>query len=578
MSITMVFRCLLLGILSSRSSSLRTSSLLLGIADSALQELNGFRNRTVNSIRSIETIRKVYKEPTQDVKNAMKQCEAAILKPKNDEMPKGPSFCLGLLKQSIGDLEGALLDYERAVVRLPQNSAAYFNSGGILENLGRDEEAAVKYKESMRTSETCEASFCRLIPLLLRNNKEDEAELICHSICESGPQEVKYSALRHLGSTYYKLGSIDKAFDAFKSALEICQDPVYSSDVSNVRLIEALNNAGQAATSSVKIKNHKLAEDCFLRSLSVSPDNADTHTYYGVFLKYDNRISEAIREFQTAIELDPTEKFKETGYASVQLASITGGSATGKMTDIYVSGLFDGYADRFDDELVMKLGYAGHHHVVVALERALANVQTKGQNVASSSHEFSPAGQYSIIDIGSGTGLCGELLRKQFPTAYISGVDLSQRMLEKATEKSCYNRLTLGDAISYLNGTVEGSVDGIVAADVFIYVGDLKDIFNLSYHALKPEGSFLVFTIEELQREIVTSRVHSTDSDILKSCTVEPEVGVKLLPCGRFGHSGNYVKELAVSTGFRVVRARKDVLRTQSDIPVKSITYTLTKL
>jgi predicted TPR repeat methyltransferase len=554
------------------------SSIFLGIADSVLQELDGFRNRTVSSIRSIETIHKVYKEPTQDVKTAMKHCEAAILKSKNDEMPKGPSFCLGLLKQSIGDLEGALIDYERAVVRLPQNSAAYFNAGGILENLGRDEEAAVKYKEAMRTSETCEASFCRLIPLLLRNDKDDEAKFICHSICESGPQVVKYSAFRHLGSTFHKLGSIDKALDAYRSALEICQNPVYSSDVSNVRLIEALNNAGQAFSSSVKIKNHKLAEGYFLRSLNVSPDNADTHTYYGVFLKYDNRISEAVREFQTAIALDPTEKFKETGYAAVQLASITGGSATAKMTDFYVSGLFDGYADRFDDELVVKLGYTGHRHVVDALERAFADVQISGRNVAPYSQEFSSAGQYSIVDIGSGTGLCGELLRKQFPTALISGVDLSQRMLEKATEKACYNRLTLGDAASYLSGTAEGSVDGIIAADVFIYVGDLKEIFELSYHALKPEGSFLAFTIEELQTDIVTSPVPSTDTVVPESCTVEPEVGVKLMPCGRFGHSGKYVMDLAASTGFRVVDTRKDVLRTQSEMPVKSITFTLTKL
>lgn len=557
---------------------MRISSLFLGISDAGLQQLDRFGNRTVNSIRSIETIRKVYKEPTQDVKNAMAQCEAAILKPKNDQMPKGPSFCLGLLKQSIGDLEGALIDYERAVVRLPQNSAAYFNSGGILENLGRDEEAAVKYKESMRTNETCEASFCRLIPLLLRNDKADEAKLICHSICESGPLEVRYSALRHLGSTFHKLGLIDKAFDAYKNALEVCQDPVYSSDVSNVRLVEALNNAGQAGSSSTKIKNHKVAEEYFLRSLSVSPDNADTHTYYGVFLKYENRVSEAITEFRTAIALDPTEKFKETGYAAVQLASITGGSSTTKMTDFYVSGLFDGYADRFDDELVVKLGYTGHHHVVDALDRALADVRFSGQNSALCSNESQSAEQYSIVDIGSGTGLCGELLRKQFPTAHISGVDLSQRMLEKATEKACYNRLTLGDATSYLDGIAEGSVDGLVAADVFIYIGDLKEIFVASYRALKSTGSFLVFTIEELPRGMATMPSLSIYSDVDSSFSVESEVGLRLLPCGRFGHSEKYVRGLASSTGFGVVHAKKDELRTQSNVPVKSVTFVLTKL
>lgn len=550
---------------------MRTSSLFLGIADSGF-----LGNGTVNSIRSIETTRKFYREPSHDVRNAMKQCEAAILKPKNDEMHKGPSFCLGLLKQSVGDLEGALIDYERAVVRLPQNSAAYFNSGGILENLGRDDEAAIKYKESMRTNETCEASFCRLIPLLLRNDKEDEAKLICQSICESGPTEVKYSAFRHLGSTFHKIGLIDKAFDAYKNALDICQDPVYSSDVSNVRLIEALNNAGQAASSSIKNKYHKVAEKYFLRSLDISPDNADTHTYYGVFLKDDNRISEAIREFRAAIALDPADKFKETGYAAVQLASITGGSATSKMTDIYVSGLFDGYADRFDNELVVKLGYTGHHHVVDSLDRALSDTRTSSPNLGLRSDEFSRAGQYSIVDIGSGTGLCGVLLRKTFPTAHISGVDLSQRMLEKATQKACYNRLTLGDAISYLNSTVEGSVDGIVAADVFIYVGDLKGVFEASFRALAPENSFLIFTVEALPTGVVTVTLPSVD--FARGCAMEPEFGVRLLSCGRFGHSEKYVRDLAAMTGFRVVRARKDVLRTQSDVPVKSITFVLTKL
>jgi ubiquinone/menaquinone biosynthesis C-methylase UbiE len=49
-----------------------------------------------------------------------------------------------------------------------------------------------------------------------------------------------------------------------------------------------------------------------------------------------------------------------------------------------------------------------------------------------------------VIDLGSGTGLCGALIRKLIPDIDIYGVDLSQRMLEKAVERQCYDGLILG--------------------------------------------------------------------------------------------------------------------------------------
>ena len=64
-----------------------------------------------------------------------------------------------------------------------------------------------------------------------------------------------------------------------------------------------------------------------------------------------NRTTEAIQALRKAIELDPDELASETGYATVQLASLVGGLPRRTMNNLYVRDLFNGYADRFDSEL-----------------------------------------------------------------------------------------------------------------------------------------------------------------------------------------------------------------------------------
>ena len=575
-------------LVSCTSDQLPHTSLIRGGRLEGINDKKSDAFDTVHSISAIQVLgenRDDRKVPSSQTLVAMKQCEAALLKPRNDEMLKGPSFCLGLLKQSFGDIEGALVDYNRAVARYPQNGAASYNAAGILESMGRDNEAALKYKVALLVNETSEISLSKLIPLLLRNGRDNEAKSVCITACDSGPPVVRYKAFEQLGSVFHRMGILDKSFDAYKSALLICRNSSLSSDTSDKRLVEALNNAAQAAQASTLRTDRNAAEEYFLRSLEVAPDNADTHTYYGVYLKEENRIFEASTEFRKSIALDPTEKFKDTGYAAVQLASLTGSSTVIKMNDNYVRGLFDGYADRFDSELVGKLQYRGHHHVVDALKNAL---------ISKRSSQSSPPleGIFDFIDIGSGTGLCGELLRQSIPNAHITGVDLSQRMLEKSIGRGCYNKLVLGDAVSYLDKVPVGSVDAIIAADVFIYIGDLEAIFKSSSAALKCEVGFLVFTVEELIPELQGLRepqVHGIphgfddiklpDEDSEGIALPAPDVSrVRLLTCGRFGHSEEYIVESAQRFGFAVSSLRREALRLQSDVPVQSVTFVLQKV
>lgn len=53
------------------------------------------------------------------------------------------------------------------------------------------------------------------------------------------------------------------------------------------------------------------------------------------------------------------------------------------------------------------------------------------------------------VDLGCGTGLMGPLLRPH--TRHLSGVDLSQGMVQKARERGCYDDLSVDELGKYLS-------------------------------------------------------------------------------------------------------------------------------
>ena len=56
------------------------------------------------------------------------------------------------------------------------------------------------------------------------------------------------------------------------------------------------------------------------------------------------------------------------------------------------------------------------------------------------------------------------------------GVDLSKLMLEQAGQKNVYDKLSHSHMIEYLSNE-ELDFDYFIATDVFIYVGDLSEMY-----------------------------------------------------------------------------------------------------
>jgi len=471
----------------------------------------------------------------QKIIDAAERCKSARKKnPALDKTKNGPSFCLGLLEQARKNYPEAIEAFNTAIERCTDHGLAYYNLGRIHENLLHFEESICAYRASSKIDDTRLNATIRLVPLLLRHSNasySNEAFEICNLYLKDFPNSLPVMEL--LGASYHKLRKFQKALRVYEETVSVSGG-----------LLSSMLNAASAADAA---GNFKLAEEYYQQAiLGKGSSDPNAWTKYGCFLKYRGRKIEAINAFRKTLELDPSEIASETSYAVVQLASLTGGLPRETMSISYIRELFNGYANKFDEDLCINLQYKGHEHIASEVKKLV---------------EFSGEQFDEIIDIGCGTGLCGPLLRPLCKS--LVGIDISEQMLFQAKNRHCYDDLELREVVEYLGDLKPLTVDAIVAADVFIYIGDLDACFAAAAKALKSGTGALVFTVEELIERLTFNLDSRRD--------------YYLLSCGRFGHSRSYIYRLAARYGFSVKKCDEQVLRTQNGSPVKSLTVCLLK-
>ena len=273
----------------------------------------------------------------------------------------------------------------------------------------------------------------------------------------------------------------------------------------------------------------------------------DLYNNLGIAEKKQGSMKRAQEYFRRALKINPND-----GHSTVQLSSIDESSTDNvkRLDNEYVSSLFDGYSSRFESELVDTLHYKGHSLVYNALVSALKQLGR------------SPSSVKKVVDCGCGTGLLGDLIANNMPWIELSGVDLSHRMIDASRERKSkngrevYAGLSLGDAEAHLSSLEKESIDCILASDVFIYVGDISSMLHESFKCLARKG-LVGFTIESYDDE---------------------EGEFRLLKSGRFGHSKQYIEQVAKINGFEVLAWEDCILRQQGGQDVKGATVVLKKI
>ena len=348
------------------------------------------------------------------------------------------------------------------------------------------------------------------------------------------------------GVAHYEAGRLPQAERSFAAALSLAPGrPSVLSNLGAVRL-----KLGRAEEALALLQE----------ALAQEPGNAETLGHCGVALAELGRIPQALEHFERALAAGASgpavwilrgNALKELGRGSeaaeslrealarggdpellgYYLAGLEAGEVPQRAPTQYVQALFDGYAAQFDAHLAQTLHYDA--------PRVLT------QRLSASGRRWRHA-----LDLGCGTGLCGPFLRALGDR--VTGVDLSANMLEKARALGAYDALVQDDVVAFLAQSRE-SFDLVVAADVFVYVGALEEVFRL-LAARMPAGGSFCFTVEESQG---------------------PEL--ELRASLRYAHSEAGIRRLAQQHGFAVSALERRPVREDQRVPIPGLFFWLEK-
>jgi predicted TPR repeat methyltransferase len=311
----------------------------------------------------------------------------------------------------------------------------------------------------------------------------------------------------YLGVALAALGRYDEALAAHDAVLAEAPDRA-GNWFRRGQVLQGLERPGEGLAA-------------YERALAIEPALAPAWTQKGGLLRDAGRLDEAARAYEQALAHGGDAALN--GY---YLASVSGREAPPVAPVDYVAPFFDEYAQTFDRHLVGTLHYR-------APERLVAELAACG-----------PPGYRQVLDVGCGTGLLGVPLRTL--TTRLHGIDLSPRMLERARARGVYDELFQIDAATYLQETDE-RYDLVVAADVFIYVGDLEPVFEGVARVLAPQGLF-AFTAEAAPADA-------------QAYVLQPSL--------RYAHARGYLESLAARHGFEVRLVQRAPLREEQQRAVE---------
>ena len=392
--------------------------------------------------------------------------------------------------------------------RFPTHPFSWTILGALLKQTGRPSESLTAMQKSVQLAPQDAGAHSNLGVMLQELGRLEEAEANFVRAVELKPDLAE--AHFNLGNTLRELGRLEEAEASYRQAIALKPD----ADV-HYNLGFALRELGRLDE----------AEASYRQAVALKPDYAEAHFNLGNTLKELGRLDEAEACCREAIALKPD-------YPSAKhIFSAITAETTATAPQEYVEELFDNYADKFESALVDDLEYK--------MPRLIA-----GKIIEDS--ELDLLG--SIVDLGCGTGLFGREI-KQF-CEYLEGVDLSGKMLDQAKEKNVYDKLIKQNIVDYLS-TASMNFDYFISADVFIYVGDLTEVFRL-IKSRNRSGGKLAFSTEDY------------DGD-----------GFFLEQSGRYSHSKTYIEFLCEKFGFKLRHFETKPLRKEKTQFIKGGLYLL---
>jgi predicted TPR repeat methyltransferase len=403
------------------------------------------------------------------------------------------------LSYSPGEAPGSLMTERRSI-------GDVFRDAVMAHRAGRLAEAEAGYHEVLR-HQPGEPKALHFVGLLLfhRGDLEGGIEHVLRSV-RSDPRNPR--GWNDLGGMFGAAGRTLEARDSYRRATEVA--PGNAAGWYNLGVCLRKDGDLEGAISSLRA------------AIACATDYSRAYEALGMLLYQSGRLNEAASVYSDWYAREPANP-----KAIHMAAAMSGSNAPSRASDEYVRMLFDEAAEGFDTSLE-RLEYRAPAAIAKALvQQALA--QQAGGKMAA------------VLDAGCGTGLCGPLIREL--CGHLVGVDLSQRMIERARARNCYDELVVAELTAFFRQRPR-AFDAVVCADTLMYFGALEPVFAAASASLCGGGWF-IFTLESLD---------SQGAD-----------GYRLEVHGRYAHSESYARHALVAANFGIAAFTRDTFRRERD-------------
>jgi len=316
----------------------------------------------------------------------------------------------------------------------------------------------------------------------------------------------KYFYWTNLGAAFESNQELDRAEQCYRTAAKIdphCPDAFYL-----------------LSTLCLKLERFQEARHFNYSGIVVEPQGRKSKIILGQAYHELGRVDEAIALFENWLDDEP-----HNPVAAHLLAAYRGQKIPAQCSSQYIERTFDAFANSFEN-ILGRLKYCGPQLVQDFLAES-------GISAAS----------LNMLDLGCGTGLVGEVLKPY--ARVLTGVDLSQSMLDQAFSKQLYRNLQKSDIADYLRTSCD-KFDLITCMDTFIYLGRLDEVLALMHQNLNA-GGMLLFSTEMLEVS---------------------EQDYRLNISGRYSHHPDYLARILNGIGFKILKTSNVAIRTESGCPI----------
>jgi len=402
--------------------------------------------------------------------------------------------------------------------------------------IGRLNDAINIYKKILRKTPNNFNALFMLGTIYAKQNNFTEAIRYLEKAVEINPEFPDLQ--NNLGNVYKAVGDIERAKLCYMHCLRL--DPNHASA-----------HHGLGTIYSDDTKEQQKALEYFRRALSLDPSIAEAHFGYGAILITLGN-PEGLKHLEHAYLLNPSQpgllnklgigyfKFGKTQDAIVRLKAALkqdpddnevkyfltiaeGRKPDKELEEQYVEEIFNKFSGGFEQHLVERLGYK-----IPTISREMI------LQIYGSDRKF-----MHMVDLGCGTGLGGHAFRDC--TEQLTGIDLSEKMLQEAARKNVYDRLLHGEVITVLE-KLDDFFDFFLAADMIVYFQELEALFE-SIRKKSAPGAVLVFSTES----------YDDHEDFI------------IRESGRIAHNSRYIHRLADSANIKIVAEQRLPLRKEHE-------------